>query len=79
MPSILDLAGPPGPNLKDHEKPKFGLGWEAHERGVSLDMNPFPLNTFSHEWWRDGWQARRTAVLRRKVFPHHGSAAVRQH
>lgn len=74
--SMLDLAAPPGPTLKDHEKPKFGLGWEAHERGVALDMNPYPLNTFLHEWWRDGWQARRTAVLKRKAFAQHESAAI---
>lgn len=76
MESILDLAGLPGPALKDHEKPKFGLGWEAHERGVALDLNPYPLNTFQHEQWRDGWHARRLAMLKRKAFAHHESAAI---
>jgi hypothetical protein len=73
--SMLDLAEPPPP-LKDHEKAKFGLGWEAHERGAALDTNPFPLNTFAYEQWREGWQARREAVLKRRMFANVSAAAI---
>lgn len=45
--------------IKDEDRSAFGLGYEYSRRGRPLDDNPFPLGSWKHSMFADGWRARK--------------------
>lgn len=41
--------------ISDKKRSAFGLGWEHHRRGLSIEHNPFPAESRQHQQYVDGW------------------------
>jgi ribosome modulation factor len=41
-----------------YERLAFTEGWDAHQRGESLDDNPYESISQRYESWIEGWQRR---------------------
>lgn len=49
--------------MPDTERSAYGLGYEYKRRGEPISHNPFKTESQPHNWFRNGWLARRDIEL----------------
>jgi hypothetical protein len=42
--------------IPDKDRHPFGLGWEFHRRGKTVNDNPFPVDSQKWNDFRQGWE-----------------------